>query len=103
MCGKACLIEYHTALSSLAARLSLAASRQPKSRATTESQRLSAHQAAKPLLRAAVANHIRQHAIRAGNAAAQLAVPNHARVDVMPTPVIRDQQSTLQRRFAGIV
>ena len=50
-----------------------------------------------------VANHIRQHPIRARNSTAQLAIPNHARIDVMTLAIIRDQQSTFQRRLTRIV
>jgi len=46
------------------------------------------------LFRPPITNHVRQHAIRAGHAATQLAIPNHAGVDVMPAPVIRHQQAT---------
>lgn|GEM_PF-7032878 len=55
------------------------------------------------LLRPPIAKHVRQHPIRARQAATQLAVPNHAGVDVMPTAVIRDEQSALERRLARII
>src|SRR5258706_15261241 len=55
------------------------------------------------LLPMPVTNHIRQHAIRAGHACAQLAIPNHAGIDVSAPAVISHQQTTLQWRLAGIV
>ena len=48
-----------------------------------------------PVLPVPVANHIRKHAIRARHAGAQLPVPNHAGIDVIPFAKRRHQQPAL--------
>src|SRR5712692_8033706 len=51
----------------------------------------------------AIADHVCQHSVRARHSRAQLPVPNHARVDVVPAAIISNEQPALQRRFTGIV
>src|SRR5215468_10282665 len=50
----------------------------------------------------AVADHICKHAVTTGHTGAQLAVPNHARVDVVTLSVISHEESAAQCSFTRI-